>query len=100
MSRPTRAKPTLGATENPTVPLAVPLAPEEMAIHGSPVVAVHGHPPGVATFTVPDPPLAGIVWLVGESSTAQAVPDCVTRATTPLIEMSACRIDGAGFAET
>jgi len=100
MSSPTRAEPALGVTENPTVPLALPLAPEVIVTHDSPVVAVHGHPAGVVTSTAPDPPLAGIVWLVGESSTAQTVPDWVTRTMMPLIVMSACRTDGAEFAVT
>ena len=78
----------------------MPLAPEEIDNHGSPLVAVHAHPLGVLTATVPDPPLASTVWFVGDSCTLHTVPDWVTRARIPLMVMSACRMAGAEFADT
>ena len=96
----TRGAPTFGATANWTEPLVLPLAPDVIASHGAPPVAVHEQPLGVVTATVPVPPAIATVKLVGESSTMHAVPDCVTRARNPLIATSACRTDDAAFGDT
>ena len=51
-----RPAPVLAATENATVPLPVPLAPDVIVIHGALLVAVHAHPLVAVTVTEPVPP--------------------------------------------
>jgi hypothetical protein len=47
------AVPGLAATEYPTVPAPVPLAPDVTVIHDAPLDAVHGHPLMAVTDTLP-----------------------------------------------
>ena len=44
VSVPVRSAPELAATENVTVPLPLPLAPDAIVIHVAPLVAVHAQP--------------------------------------------------------
>jgi hypothetical protein len=62
---PVRWGPVLAATENCVVPLPLPLAPAVIVIQASLGVAVHAHPATVVTFTLPVPPLAVKLWVVG-----------------------------------
>jgi hypothetical protein len=55
----------LAATVNVTAPSSVPLAPDVIVIHGTLLPAVHRHPAWVDTFTVPGPPVAPMLRLVG-----------------------------------
>jgi hypothetical protein len=55
-----RLVPEFGAAVNATVPFPLPLAPDVMVIHVELVVAVHVHPVGAVTSTVPEPPAVGI----------------------------------------
>jgi hypothetical protein len=56
----------LAATEYWTVPLPVPLPPEVMVNQEAPLLAVRGHVDWVVTFTLPVPPAALKLWLIGE----------------------------------
>ena len=59
VSVPVLAEPVFAATVNVTDPLPLPLAPELIAIHDAPLVAVHGHPAAAETVMgVPAPPAA------------------------------------------
>jgi hypothetical protein len=64
---PVRLDPVHEATEYPTVPLPDPLDPEVMVIQLALLEAVQVQPEVAVTLTVPVPPLAPKVWLVGES---------------------------------
>src|SRR5881396_1964924 len=56
---PVRAAPAFAATENVTVPLPLPLAPNVTAIQTTSLVAVHAHTPAPKTaIGVPTPPAA------------------------------------------
>jgi hypothetical protein len=55
------------AALNATGPAPVPLAPDVTVSHAAPLAAVHAHPVGAVTVTVPDPPEAATAWLVAES---------------------------------
>ena len=67
-----RAACVLLATVKCTVPLAVPEAPDVIAIHPSSVVAVHAQLlAAVTAIGVPEPPAALKDWLVGLIDTAQ-----------------------------
>jgi hypothetical protein len=50
------ATPLLDVTEYATVPLPVPLLPDVMVIHGTPLEADQAHPLWVVTVMLPDPP--------------------------------------------
>jgi hypothetical protein len=52
------AAPVLTATLNVTAPSPVPLDPDEIAIHGASLLAVHEQDPAAETLTVPVPPAA------------------------------------------
>jgi hypothetical protein len=62
---PVRCGPALAATEKFTAPPPEPLAPELIVIHAALLVAVHAHPVVVVTLTLPAPPEAAKLWLVG-----------------------------------
>ena len=62
---PARCGPALAATEKFTTPLPEPLAPELIVIQESLLAAVHAHPVVVVTLTLPVPPGAAKLWLVG-----------------------------------
>jgi len=58
-SEPARAVSVFAATENATLPLPVPLAPETIASHGTMLEADHEQPAAVETaMGVPAPPPA------------------------------------------
>jgi hypothetical protein len=50
------AAPLLDTTVYATVPLPVPLLPDVMVIHDTPLDAAHKHPLWVVTVMLPDPP--------------------------------------------
>jgi hypothetical protein len=62
---PARCGPVFAATENWVTPLPLPLAPEVIVIHVALLVAVHAQPVKAVTFTLPVPPLAMKLWVVG-----------------------------------
>jgi len=62
---PVLCEPGLAATEKFTTPLPEPLAPELIVIQASLLAAVHEQPVAVVTFTLPVPPLAVKLWVVG-----------------------------------
>ena len=64
---PMRALPLVfAATEYVTIPLPIPLPPDVMVIQVVFLTAVHLHPLGAVTVTLPLPPLAVKSLLVGE----------------------------------
>ena len=63
---PLRAAPVFALAENVTLPLPVPDVALVIEIHDAFAAAVHAQPVPVVTPIVPLPPLAAIVWLVGE----------------------------------
>ena len=71
---PARGAPAFAATENPTTPFPMPLAPEVMVTKPALLTAVHPQPDVVLTFTVPDPPVAGKFWLLEDSAKLHATP--------------------------
>ncbi len=64
------------------------------------LVTVQEHPLGVATASVPVPPLAEMLRLFGVSSKGQAAPACVILPVTLFTEISACRAPLVGFGAT
>jgi len=60
------------------VPFPVPLAPLVIVTHVAPLDDVQLQLLAVVTVTVPGPPLAGRVWLVGEIVNEQAAAAWVT----------------------
>jgi hypothetical protein len=77
VSVPLLGVPPLPGTVNETVPFPVPVAPDVMVIQAALLLAAHMQPVAVATFTVPEPPLSEMCWLVGEMPYEQARA-CVT----------------------
>jgi len=69
--------PVWAATEKFTTPLPEPLAPELIVIQASLLAAVHEQPVAVVTLTLPAPPEAGKLWLVGLMVNEQPLA-CVT----------------------
>ena len=74
MSAPERGPPFVEAALNWTVPLPVPLAPEVIVSQEALLVAVKAQPAGAVTATLPVPPAAGTLVLVGAIETAQPLP--------------------------
>lgn len=62
---PVRAAPVFAATLKPTDPFPVPVAPDEMVIHGALLAAVQAQPPPAVTATVPVLAEAPTFWLEG-----------------------------------
>ena len=58
LSVPLRAAPEFAATVNATVPLPLPVAPDEIVMNVALLVAVHAHPVAAVTDTDPVPPAA------------------------------------------
>jgi hypothetical protein len=71
---PLRDGPLFEATVKRTVPLPLPLPPDEIVIHGTADAAVHSHPPADCTLNVPCPPLSSTFALVAESENVQPSP--------------------------
>ena len=83
VSVPDRAAPVaFGSTANCTFPPPEPEPPSVIVIHGTPLTAVHVHPPDVPTETVPTPPEAGIVCDVGLMVKVQPL-SCATVTVRP-----------------
>ncbi len=74
---PVLCRPVLAATEKAAAPLPELLAPELIVIQVSLLSAVHAQPVAVVTLTLPVPPLAVRVWLVGLIENEQPLA-CVT----------------------
>ena len=70
-----------GVTWNVTVPLPWPLGPDVIAIHVWLDCTCHWHAASDETFTLPDPPDAGMTTLVDDSVMLQAL-FCVTVKST------------------
>lgn len=92
--------PVLAPALYPTVPDPVPLAPLVMVTHVDPLDAVQLQFDDVVTVTVPVPPLAGSVALVGEMVNVQGAAGCVTVNVCPAIVIVPVRDVVAVFAAT
>src|SRR5215472_16985121 len=79
VSVPLRAAPVFAATENPTTPLPVPVAPEITETKLALLLAAQPQPAGAVTLTVPEPPPAGKDWLFDESAKVQDMPGVTCR---------------------
>jgi hypothetical protein len=88
------------ATVSPTVPLAVPFWPDDTAIHGTVVAALHGQPAIVVTLTLRCPPAAPIESRVRLSWTWQGAAACVTATLSAPIAIDPVRAEGTGFEAT
>ena len=83
MRVPDRAAPVaFDSTANCTFPPPEPEPPSVIVIHGTPLTAVHVHPPDVPTETIPTPPTAGIVCDVGLMVKVQPL-SCATVTVRP-----------------
>jgi len=71
---PDLAGPVFGSTVNETVPLPLPLNPDVMWIHESPVVADHPQPVPARTLKLPFPPAAVKFALDAERLYEQGIP--------------------------
>ena len=74
VSVPDRWPPVVDAALKPTVPGPEPLAPDVTVSQEALLVAVHEHPPAVATSMLPVPPLDGTSVLVGVIEKEQPPP--------------------------
>jgi hypothetical protein len=79
---PDRAMLAVAAALYCTVPPPLPLAPDVTVSQDALLVAVHGHPAPVVTVTLPVPPAAGTLALVGAIEMEQPLP-CVTVIVEP-----------------
>ena len=78
---PVRKAPVLAATVYATLPFPVPVAPDVTVIHDALLLAVQIQPAAVVTPTVPDAPVAAMLWSVGAIEYVQegvATAACVT----------------------
>ena len=69
--------PLWSPTMNATVPLPLPLVPDDILIQPVSLRAVHAHPDPADTATVPLPPAAGTVRLAGLIEYVQTSAACV-----------------------
>jgi hypothetical protein len=88
VSVPERAGPVVAATLNATAPLPLPPAPDDRAIHGTLLCAVHEHPAAAVTATVSLPPEEGTDAVVGLIENEQpcdwtTVIDCPATVSVP-----------------
>ena len=60
LTDPIRTTPAFAETVNPTVPLALPVCPDDTVIHPASLVASHGQPLIVLTSTARRPPAGPI----------------------------------------
>lgn len=97
---PVRAAPLFAATVRATVPFALPLWPDAIAIQLAPLDALHAQPESVATSTVKRPPDAGALSDVRLSEKRHGAAAWLsgTRSVPTLIVAERC--EGAGFALT
>jgi hypothetical protein len=95
VSVPERWGPPFAAAVNPTVPLPVPAAPDEIESQLTSLVAVQLHPPPAVTLTVPFPPLTGASNVVDAREIEQPLP-CVTVNVRPAAVIAPLR-DGPVF---
>jgi hypothetical protein len=84
------------ATVNPTFPDPVPLAPDVIEIHNALLAAVHAHPAGIVTATVPLPPLPPTLWETG-ASVLLHVPAWVTVTVWPPSNTAPVRLPAPVF---
>ncbi len=90
--------PVFAATENATVPLPLPLAPEVIVTQESGVVAVHAQAAAAVTVTLPLPPDAATACDVGVIVMSHGMPACVTVNVLPAIVSVPVRGDTDVFA--
>ncbi len=88
------------ATDSDTVPLALPLAPEAIAIQPAPLVAVQLQPESVETLTEMRPPLAPIASLAGLMEKRHGAPAWLSGTLWPPTAIAPLRAAGDGFAAT
>jgi hypothetical protein len=90
----------LAATEYPTEPFPLPLAPFVTVIHVTLELAVHAQPLGLVTVNVPvDPPDDGES-VVGDAVNEHVAPACVTVTDLPATAIVAVLEDALVLADT
>jgi hypothetical protein len=77
VSVPVRELPVLAVTENASVPVPLPVAPDVIVSHESALAAVHAHPAAIVTATELLPAVEAIDALAG-ANVARHDPVCVT----------------------
>jgi len=90
----------LAATDRVTRPLAFPLCPPAIEIHGSAAAAVHAQPLSVETSTVDTPPAAGRLSCVRLNAKLHGAAACVNSTVVDATTSDPERGDGTAFAET
>ena len=65
------------------MPLPLPDAPVSTAIHDTPGIAAHAHPPGTLMSTLPFAPADAMFCELGVSEASHAAPACVTTKGCP-----------------
>jgi hypothetical protein len=100
LTTPVRASDAFAPIVSATVPLALPLWPDETAIHGTAVVAVQLHPAIVVTPTLRRPPAAPIESPDRLKSNRQGAPAWLIETEAPPATMDPDRGVGTAFAAT
>ena len=90
----------MAATDTPTVPLAEPDEPLEIAIQFAALAAVHRQPVSVVTPTASAPPSAAIVSFGRDNEKTHGAGCWLTATLCPATTIAAERAAGAGFAAT
>ncbi len=97
---PARALPLLAAIDSPTIPLASPDDPLEIAIQPAPLAADHRHPFSVVTPTASRPPSAPTVSPGRDNEKTHSAACWLTATLCPATTIDADRAAGAGLAAT
>ena len=97
---PLRAAAPLAATDTPTIALAVPDEPLEIAIQFAALAAVHRQPASVVTPTARFPPSAATVSLGRDNEKTHGAGCWLTATLCPATTIAAARGAGAGLAAT
>jgi hypothetical protein len=90
----------LAATANPTVALALPLAPLAIVIQGALLTVFQEHPVSVVTANETDPPAESIDARAGAIENVQGAAAWSSASSTEPTVSFADRGDGTGFSET
>jgi hypothetical protein len=88
------------ATENVTVPLPTPVAPDLIEIQETRLMAVHSHADAVVTATLPVPPCESNVAAVRSSVNRHGAASWVSATRWSLTAMLAVLATGDGLAAT
>ncbi len=92
--------PAFAAAVNETEPFPDPDAPDVTVSQPSLLTAVHAHPAGAVTATLPLPPVEAILCDVGEIVSVHVIPACVTVKVLPAIVSVPVRDDVDVLADT